>query len=128
MVHLKGTQPGARRAIDEPGLLYRAACGCWRVDPVKAELGPTAWRVDVADWLRRAFRGPGVVGRFDSATAYFWGEGSWGGPLAGSCFRPRAERGDGGGRGDGGEHKKKKKEKPPEPVQPAPTPPPAPEP
>jgi membrane peptidoglycan carboxypeptidase len=125
---LKGTQPGAGRAIDEPGLLYRAACGSWRVDPVKAELGPTAWRIDVADWLRRAFRGPGVVGRFDSATAYFWGEGSWGGPLAGSCFRPRAERGDGGGRGDGGEHKKKKKEKPPEPVQPAPTPPPAPEP
>jgi membrane peptidoglycan carboxypeptidase len=123
---LKGTQPGARRAIDEPGLLYRVACGSWRVDPVKAELGPAAWRIDVADWLRRAFRGPGVVGQFDSATAYFWGEGSWGGPLAGSCFRPRAERVEGGGRGDGGEHKKKKK--PPQPVEPAPTPPPGPEP
>ena len=27
-------------AIDQDGLLYRAACGGWRVDPVKAELGP----------------------------------------------------------------------------------------
>src|SRR6188474_1371756 len=105
---IKGTQPGAGKAIDKPGLLYRIACGSWRVDPVKAELGPASWRIDVADWLRRAFRGPGVVGRLDSATAYFWHESSWGGPLAGSCARPRFERGDGNGRGgggrDGGDH------------------------
>jgi len=125
---IKGTQPGAGKAIDKPGLLYRIACGSWRVDPVKAELGPASWRIDVADWLRRAFRGPGVVGRLDSATAYFWHESSWGGPLAGSCARPRFERGDGNGRGggggrDGGDHKKKPK--PPKPVQPGPTPPPS---
>ena len=63
-----------------------------------AELGPDAWRVDVADWLRRAHRGIGVRGRHDSSTAYFWGERSWGGPLVGACFRPR----DSGGGGDGG--------------------------
>ena len=121
---IKGTQPGARRAIDEPGLLYRVACGSWRVDPVKAELGPAAWKVDVADWLRRAFRGPGVVGRLDSATAYFWHKSSWGGPLAGSCSRPRVDRGDGEGRGGGDGGEQRKKPKPPKPGDAEPTPPP----
>ena len=39
----------ARRpaGVDEPGLLYTRACGGWRVDPVKAELGPAAWDADV---------------------------------------------------------------------------------
>jgi membrane peptidoglycan carboxypeptidase len=86
---IKGTQPGARKAIDKDGLLYRQACGGWRVDPVKAELGPAAWRADVQDWLRRARRGVGVSGRYDSATAYFWKESSWGGPLYGACYRPK---------------------------------------
>ena len=49
---IRGTQPGARKAIDKDGLLYREACGGWRVDPVKAELGPSAWKADVQDWLR----------------------------------------------------------------------------
>ena len=84
---IKGTQPGARKAIDDAGLLYRYGCGGWRVDPVKAELGPSAWRGDVGDWLRRARRGVGVTGRYDSETAYFWGERSWGGPLYGACQR-----------------------------------------
>jgi membrane peptidoglycan carboxypeptidase len=126
---LRGTQPGAERAIDRPGLLYRLACGGWRVDPVQAELGPTSWDQDVAGWLRRAFGGPGVMGRHESRTAYFWGERSWGGPLAGSCYRPRIERhggdgkgGDHGGRGEG----RKKKDKPPKPIAPGPTPPPSP--
>ena len=61
-------------AIDPDGLLYSRACGGWRVDPLKAELGPSAWDVDVADWLRRARRGLGVEGRLDSRTAYFWGK------------------------------------------------------
>jgi hypothetical protein len=121
---IRGTEPGSRRAVDEPGLLYRIACGSWRVDPVKAELGPASWRDDVADWLSRARRGTGVVGRHDSATAYFWGERSWGGSLAGGCYRPRPQRESGdGGRDRGGDHKKKK-EKPPKPGEPAPTPPP----
>jgi len=122
---MRGTQPGARRAIDEPGLLYRVACGSWRVDPVKAELGPAAWRDDVQDWLYRARRGTGVVGRHDSATAYFWGERSWGGPLAGACYRaqPSRERDRGEERGGDRGGDRKKKEKPPTPGQPSPTPP-----
>ncbi len=119
---IRGTQPGSRKAIDKDGLLYRIGCGGWRVDPLQAESGPAAWRVDVEDWLRRARRGIGVVGRHDSATAYFWGEGSWGGPLIGSCYRQREERGGGGGNDKG-----KKKDKPPKPIAtPAPAPTPAP--
>ena len=38
-------------------------CGAWRVDPLKAELGPSEWDRDVADWIRRASRGVGVVGQ-----------------------------------------------------------------
>jgi hypothetical protein len=122
---ISGTQPGSRKAIDKDGLLYRVGCGGWRVDPLKAELGPDAWRVDVADWLRRAHRGIGVRGRHDSSTAYFWGERSWGGPLIGACFRPRDN--DGGGNGGGnGDKKEKKKKDPPQPSPPPP--PPAPEP
>jgi membrane peptidoglycan carboxypeptidase len=86
---LDGTQPGKRGAVDEDGLLYVRACGGWRVDPVAAELGPRSWDADVADWLRRARRGTGVEGRHESRTAYFWGERSWGGPLAGACYRPK---------------------------------------
>ncbi len=86
---IRGTQPGAKGAVDRDGLLYRVACGGWRVDPVKAEIGRDAWRADVADWLRRARRGVGVVGQYDSATAYFWGKSGWGGPLYGACARPK---------------------------------------
>jgi membrane peptidoglycan carboxypeptidase len=88
---VRGTQPGGRDSIDEDGLLYRYACGAWRVDPVKAEIGRSGWKADVQDWLRRARRGVGVRGRYDSATAYFWGERSWGGPLYGACQRPKPD-------------------------------------
>jgi membrane peptidoglycan carboxypeptidase len=114
-----GTQPGAAKAIDRAGLLYRAACGGWRVDPVQAELGSASWKDDVADWVRRAHRGAGVVGRFDSATAYFWGERSWGGSLIGQCRAPAPARDHGNG---SGHHKGKK----PKPSQVAPTPAPQP--
>ena len=117
---IKGTQPGAKNAIDQDGLLYRVACGSWRVDPVQAELGPASWRVDVADWLRRAHSGVGVRGRLDSATAYFWGEDSWGGSLAGSCYRPRPRHDHKDGGGDHGHGHDKK------PPDPGPTPPPPP--
>ena len=112
---IKGTEPGRRKAVDPDGLLYRRMCGGWRVDPLKAELGPERWKADVQDWLQRARRGPGVTGRHDSRTAYFWGESSWGGPLAGACYRPRPivitrpdppradpDRGGGNGGGNGG--------------------------
>jgi membrane peptidoglycan carboxypeptidase len=98
----RGTQPGASKAIDKDGLLYRRGCSGWMVDPVKAELGPSTWKADVQDWLRRARRGAGVGGRYDSATAYFWHERSWGGPLYGACQRPKAapdkDKGDGHGK------------------------------
>ena len=116
---IAGTQPGAPKAIDRDGLLYRAACGGWRVDPVQAELGSASWKDDVADWVRRAHRGVGVVGRFDSATAYFWGERSWGGSLIGQCRAPAPPRDHGNG---SGHHKGKK----PKPSQVAPTPAPQP--
>ena len=119
---IKGTQPGAEKAIDEDGLLYRVNCGSWRVDPVKAELGPAAWEDDVADWLRRARRGVGVTGPLASRTAYFWGERSWGGSLAGACARakpkPPAAKPDKPGNG-GGENGGGGGEPPPPPTRPA---------
>ncbi len=83
-----GTQPGGKQEVDDAGLLYERSCGTWVVDPVKAELGPRSWDDDVRDWLARAHRGPGATGRFDSTTAYFWDRTGWGGPLAGTCWRP----------------------------------------
>lgn len=112
---LDGTQPGARGEVDEAGLLYVRACGGWRVDPLRAEPGPAAWHDDVTDWAKRARRGPGVVGPFDTRTAYFWERNSWGGPIVGPCPKPKPEPtpaptpdpggGNGGGGGGGGNPK-----------------------
>jgi membrane peptidoglycan carboxypeptidase len=88
---IAGTQPGARKAVDESGLLYSRGCAGWMVDPLKAELGPSSWDRDVADWTRRARGGSGVGGRHESRTAYLWGRGSWGGPITGRCAAPRPE-------------------------------------
>jgi hypothetical protein len=101
---IEGTQPGARQAVDARGLLYARACGGWVVDPVKAELGPPAWRDDVADWLRRARHGVGVKGEYGSRTARWIGASSWGGPLAGPCAPPPDEHGNGNRNGGGGGH------------------------
>jgi membrane peptidoglycan carboxypeptidase len=116
---IAGTQPGGKHAVDSAGLLYSRSCGGWRVDPLKAELGPRTWDRDVADWLSRARRGVGVEGRLHSRTAYFWGERSWGGPLVGPCHRPKpkADSKDPGAPGNPGDKKKK-------PPDPSPTPPP----
>jgi membrane peptidoglycan carboxypeptidase len=127
---IAGTQPGGNRAVDPDGLLYTQSCGGWRVDPLAAELGPRSWDFDIANWLQRARRGPGVLGPLGSRTAYFWNQHSWGGPLLGSCQRPKpagrhdkpghgggGHGGGGGGRGGGGGG-------PPAPTPPAPTSPP----
>ena len=115
-----GTQPGGKREVDPAGLLYRRACGTWVVDPLKAELGPAAWNDDVANWLARARRGPGVMGPLDSRTAYFWGRTSWGGRLAGPCPPPppppERDPGPPGGPPGGGD----------KPVKPSPPPKPSP--
>ncbi|HET9521077.1 MAG TPA: penicillin-binding transpeptidase domain-containing protein, partial [Candidatus Limnocylindrales bacterium] len=91
---ISGTQPGGKREVDEAGLLYSRGCAGWMVDPLKAELGPRSWNDDVADWMRRARRGVGVEGRLDSRTAYFWGERSWGGRIAGPCLKPKPPKED----------------------------------
>ena len=111
---ITGTQPGGSREVDQAGLLYARSCGGWRVDPLKAELGPRAWDGDVANWLSRARRGVGVVGPYDTRTAYFWERTGWGGPLIGTCAPKPAPKptgppkhggpgnGSGGGNGNGG--------------------------
>jgi membrane peptidoglycan carboxypeptidase len=106
---IKGTQPGARHPVDPPGLLYTQSCGGWRVDPVKAELGPRTWDVAVAGWLARARRGVGVLGPYDTRTAYFWNRTGWGGKLLGSCApppkpdKPKDHQGPPGHEGDPGD-------------------------
>jgi hypothetical protein len=82
---IAGTQPGAMAAIDPPGLLYSQACGGYTVDLVKAELGPSSWDADVANWMARARQGTGRTGPYGSTTAYFWKQSSWGGQIMGSC-------------------------------------------
>src|SRR5258706_554914 len=106
---IDGTHPGGARQVDQPGLLSPRACGGWRVDPVTAELGPAAWDPDVFNWLARARRGVGVVGPYDTRTAYFWQRTGWGGPLLGTCApkpepsKPPKHGGGGhGGAGGGG--------------------------
>jgi membrane peptidoglycan carboxypeptidase len=111
---IAGTEPGAGGEIDQAGLLYSQGCAGWVVDPVKAELGPTRWDDDIAAWVSRARRGPGTPGPYGSTTAYWFGEGSWGGPLAGPC-RQKDDGPGGGGKGHGHD-----KPKPPKPHDPAP--------
>jgi membrane peptidoglycan carboxypeptidase len=130
---ISGTQPGAKGAVDPPGLLYSPSCGGWRVDPVKADLGPASWNTADAGWLARARRGVGVTGQYDTRTAYFWGRTGWGGPLLGSCAPPRQakQKQDKGGAGQNGKGNGKDKGGggggQPDPT-PAPTAPPAPAP
>jgi membrane peptidoglycan carboxypeptidase len=102
---IAGTQPGAKGAVDPPGLLYSQACGRYTVDLVKAELGPSSWDVDVANWMARARRGTGQTGPYDSRTAYFWKQSSWGGQLFGSCSAGKASGGNGNQPGNHKRHK-----------------------
>ncbi|HEV8516803.1 MAG TPA: transglycosylase domain-containing protein [Candidatus Limnocylindrales bacterium] len=115
---IAGTQPGGGRAVDPGGLLYTFNCGTWQVHPLKAE-PREQWRDAVSDWAARARRGAGVVGHYGSATAYFFGLSSWGGPIYGPCppppkpkkkdkpspspdGEPSPSGGGGGGHGGGG--------------------------
>ena len=122
---IAGTEPGARHEIDPAGLLYSQGCGGWMVDPVAAELGPSRWDDDVAAWVARARSGgAGVSGPYGSTSAYWFGEGSWGGPLVGKC----PDRGDDRDEDDKGKGRDKDKDKgkPPKPRD-ADDPPPPPE-
>ena len=82
---IKGTEPGAADEIDPAGLLYARGCGTWVVDPVKAELGPSAWDADVEAWLKAARKGPGTKTPQGTHTTYLIGRKGWGGPLDGAC-------------------------------------------
>jgi membrane peptidoglycan carboxypeptidase len=115
---IAGTQPGGPKEVDEAGLLYEPGCGTWVVDPRAAELGPETWLDDVEGWLFRARSGPGVTGRHESRTAYFWGESSWGGPLAGPCAPPKDDKDDDKKPGDDKPRKPGKPPKPPKPPGP----------
>ena len=102
---IDGTQPGAAHPVDKAGLLYSAGCGGWVVNPLQAELGPSSWDDDVQAWIDRARRGVGVTGPLGSTTAYWFGQGSWGGTLIGACTtNPNPDGGPGGGGGGGGGH------------------------
>ncbi|HEU4573051.1 MAG TPA: transglycosylase domain-containing protein, partial [Candidatus Limnocylindrales bacterium] len=83
---IDGTQPGAPGAVDPPGLLYTNGC----VNVVNAEVGPSAWKPDDLAWQHRAGSGVGVAGKWDTRTAYFWGQTSWGGPICGARPKPKA--------------------------------------
>jgi membrane peptidoglycan carboxypeptidase len=115
---IAGTQPDAKNAVDEDGLLYDRGCGGWVVDPVKAELGPERWDDDVANWLARARHGVGTRGPLGSTIAYWYGASSWGGPLAGPCPKPKpqpTDPGNGNGNGNGNGHGPKPTKPPPPP-------------
>jgi membrane peptidoglycan carboxypeptidase len=115
---IAGTQPDAKNAVDEDGLLYDRGCGGWVVDPVKAELGPERWDDDVANWLARARHGVGTRGPLGSTIAYWYGASSWGGPLAGPCPQPKpqpTDNGNGNGTGNGNGHGPKPTKPPPPP-------------
>jgi hypothetical protein len=115
---IAGTQPDAKNAVDEDGLLYDRGCGGWVVDPVKAELGPERWDDDVANWHARARHGVGTRGPLGSTIAYWYGASSWGGPLAGPCPQPKpqpTDNGNGNGTGNGNGHGPKPTKPPPPP-------------
>jgi hypothetical protein len=58
--------------------------------------------------MARARRGIGVRGPFGTRTAYFWGDRSWGGRVAGACHVTKApEPGKHDGGGGGGDHHRK---------------------
>jgi membrane peptidoglycan carboxypeptidase len=132
---IKGTDPGAKHAVDPPGLLYTNGC----VDVVHAELGPSDWQSDDRSWQKRAARGVGVAGRYGTRTTYFWGQRSWGGRVCGSAPpRPKhtkppptpghAHGHAGHGNGGHGHGKPKPTPKPTPAPKPTPTPKPTPKP
>jgi membrane peptidoglycan carboxypeptidase len=121
---IKGTQPGLKKAVDPPGLMYVRSCGGWRIDLTKAE-PERAWRDDVLGWMARARSGPGRFGRYRTATAYLPGRGSWGGSMVGSCAPPPPCQvtPDGPGNGNGNGHSKGCTPPPSPGPTPAPSPP-----
>jgi membrane peptidoglycan carboxypeptidase len=56
---VKGTQPGGKRQVDPPGLIYSRGCGFTAVQPARAENAgaPASWLSAVNAWASRGGRG-----------------------------------------------------------------------
>ena len=57
---IPGTQPGAKREVDPPGLMYSRDCSVWVVQPARAENpgAPASWLAAVNAWASRGGLGP----------------------------------------------------------------------
>ena len=109
---IDGTQPGAKHAIDRDGLLYDQACGGWRVDPLKAELGPARVGRRRRDWMAGpgagraspagSTRGPRTSGTSIRGAARSTGRAPSRSPSRRPRRRRRCRRGHGGGPPGGG--------------------------
>ena len=86
--------PAAEHAVDPAGLLYSQQLRRLAVDPLKAELGPSALGRRVADWMARARRGAGRDRAGRLADRLLLGQSSWGGPIARRVLRPRPTASD----------------------------------
>ena len=85
--HAAGRQEGDRSRRPPLQPVVRRLPGRPRQGRARAgELGlatsPTGCAAPAAD--------PARTGQYDSRTAYFWKQSSWGGPIAGSCYRRQA--------------------------------------
>ncbi|MFV2064043.1 MAG: transglycosylase domain-containing protein [Chloroflexota bacterium] len=56
---VRGTQPGAKREVDPPGLIYSRGCGALYVQPARAENpgAPASWIAAVNKWVARGAPG-----------------------------------------------------------------------
>ena len=80
-IFIEGTQPGGRREVDPPGLLY--GCGGGVVMPLRAENpgAPASWVAAVNSWAARRVGSRGLDGAVKTTFALA-GINSFGGPTA----------------------------------------------
>lgn len=80
---VQGTQPGGKREVDPPGLMYSRGCSSSVVQPVRAENpgAPASWLAAVNAWASRGGLG---TSQWGSRGSYFTmaGKSSFGGPVA----------------------------------------------
>jgi hypothetical protein len=80
---VQGTQPGGKREVDPPGLMYSRGCSTSVVQPARAENpgAPASWLAAVNAWASRGGLGSSQWG---SRGSYFSlaGKSSFGGPVA----------------------------------------------
>ncbi len=80
---VQGTQPGGKREVDPPGLMYSRGCSVSVVQPARAENpgAPASWLAAVNAWASRGGLG---TSQWGSRGSYFSlaGKSSFGGPVA----------------------------------------------